>query len=91
VSMVIDSSLIDQLSHDQIRAVTFYKRDEITTDLICCEVDVAGQIWFFHEELAGWQMLVAHLEQLPGFKTDWYAAVVQPTFARSETIAFTRD
>ena len=66
----------------------FYKRDEITTDLICCDVDVAGRVWTFHEETAGWEGLIAHLTGLPGFQTDWYAGVVDPPFALSETVAY---
>ena len=86
----IDRSVIEQLALDQINRVTFYKRDELTTDLICCDVDVAGQVWFFHEELPGWELLLKHLQQLPGFRQDWYAAVVQPPFAACETLAFER-
>jgi hypothetical protein len=73
-----------------IQKVTFYKRDEVTTDLICCDVEVAGQVWFFHEDAEGWDALVRHLERLPRFREDWYEAVVQPPFSANETIAFTR-
>ena len=90
MSRQIDQSIIEQLPLDQIDRVTFYKRDELATDLIYCDVDVAGQRWLFHEELPGWEMLLPHLHQLPGFREDWYAAVVQPPFAASETLAFER-
>ena len=86
----IDQHIIDQLLLDQIERVAFYKRDELTTDLICCEVGIAGRSWFFHEELTGWQLLLEHLRHLPGFRGDWHAAVVQPTFERCETVAFER-
>ena len=45
-----------QLPLASISEVVFYKRDEITTDLICCEVQVDGQIWFFHEEAKEWSL-----------------------------------
>lgn len=86
----VDQDIIDQLPLDRIDRVIFYNRDELATDLICCDVAIGGQDWFFHEELPGWDLLLKHLEQLPGFRTDWYVAVVDPPFARSETLAFER-
>ena len=74
-----------------IESVTFSKKDELTTDLICCEIKAAGRAWFFHEEVEGWTALVRYLERLPGFRQDWYASVVHPPFARSETVAFSAD
>lgn len=80
----------EKLPLERIDRVTFFKRDEITTDLICCEVAAAGETWFFHEELPPWDALLRHLEQLPGFRADWYAAVAQPPFAPCETVAYER-
>jgi hypothetical protein len=37
-----------------------------------CDVQIAGDTWFFHEEMEGWDALVEHLEQLPGFRADWH-------------------
>lgn len=86
----INANLLARLPLMEIGKVTFYKRDEITTDLICCEVMVGEQVWTFHEELVGWDLLIAHLQGLPGFRGDWFAAVTQPPFATSETVAFSR-
>ena len=90
IEMTITPAVLAQLPLPDVRAVVFYKRDEITTDLICCDVEVAGHVWTFHEEAAGWPDLIAHLSALPGFRTDWYKAVVSPPFATAETIAFDR-
>ena len=86
----IPADVQERLPLAAIERVAFFKRDEITTDLICCEVQASGQTWFFHEEAEGWDTLVRHLEGLPGFRRDWYSSVVQPPFAASETIAFSR-
>jgi hypothetical protein len=86
----IDAGLLADLSLPEIDQVVFYKRDEITTDLICCDISVGGQTRIFHEEMAGWDLLIRHLEDLPGFRGDWFAAVSQPPFSASETIAFLR-
>jgi hypothetical protein len=89
-TMIITPAIIAQLSLADIDAVVFYKRDEITTDLICCDVEVAGRVSSFHEEAEGWNDLIAHLSALPGFRADWYEAVASPAFAASETVAFDR-
>ena len=86
----ITTSILDDLPLDRIDAVNFYKRDELVTDLICCDVEIEGRIWTFHEEAEGWDMLLRHLEQLPGFRRDWREAVVKPTFEPCVTVAWTR-
>lgn len=87
----IDASLLRRLPLDEIERVTFYKRDEITTDLICCDVLIGGQVWIFHEELVGWHLLMEHLQKLPNFQKHWFGAVSKPPFAESETVAFSRE
>ncbi|MCT2398565.1 hypothetical protein [Novosphingobium mangrovi (ex Huang et al. 2023)] len=87
----IDANFLAQLPLDEMARVTFYKRDEITNDLICCEVVMNSQTWSFHEENVGWGLLIKHLENLPGFRSDWFSAVSQPPFAASETVAFSRE
>ncbi len=88
--MTITPTILRRLPLSEIDAVVFYKRDEITTDLICCDVEVRGRVWTFHEEAVGWQTLIAHLSALPGFRGDWYEAVVRPPFEASRTVAFGR-
>ncbi len=87
----IDEDMLAKFPLADIAKVTFYKRDELTTDLICCEVVVGDEMWTFHEELLGWDLLIGHLQGLPNFRGDWFAAVSQPPFALSETIAFSRQ
>ena len=86
----IPEDIQDRLPLSAIDRVTFFKLDQFTTDLICCEVEAEGQTWFFHEEAEGWEGLVRYLETLPCFKADWYEAVAKVPFARSETPAFVR-
>ena len=87
----IDANLLAKLPLSDIAKVTFYKRDELTTDLICCDVLVGDQVRTFHEELGGWGALIEHLQRLPDFRGDWFAAVSQPPFETSETVAFNRQ
>ena len=73
-----------------VERVEFYKRDELTTDLICCEVMVGGLLHLSHEEATDWGDLVTALETLSGFNRGWFARVSQPTFAESRVCAFER-
>ena len=87
----IDANLLAELPLSAITRVTFYKHDELTTDLICCDVLVGERVRTFHEELVGWDALIDHLQRLPDFRGDWIAAVAQPPFTTSETVAFSRQ
>lgn len=86
----IDKTVLDQLQLPEIDQVSFFKRDEVTTDLICCEVTVRDKAWFFHEEDEGWEVLLAHLSNLPGWRLDWFSAVSQPPFAECRTVTYRR-
>jgi hypothetical protein len=87
---VIDPDLLAQLPLTEITRVTFRKRDEVTTDLICCDVALGESVWAFHEEMVGWNLLTDHLQELPHFRADWFEAVSKPPFATCETVAFSR-
>jgi hypothetical protein len=86
----IDANLLAKLPLSDIAKVTFYKRDELTTDLICVDVLVGEQTWTFHEELVGWDALISHLQRLPTFDSGWFAAMSQRPFEATETVAFRR-
>ncbi len=77
---------------ESVRKVTFFKRDEITTDLICCDVEVGDEngtnFWFNYEESDSWTAWVEALSALPGFDQDWYAKVYLPPFDSSLTVAY---
>jgi hypothetical protein len=81
---------MSEINLDAITQVTFFKRDELTTDLICCAVRCDGADIIFHEDMPGWDDLIRQLERLPQFRTEWFAEVSQPPFATSETVAFIR-
>jgi len=87
----IDTRMLERLPLEAIDKVTFYKRDEAATDLICCNVEVGGEIWIFNEELVGWDLLLGHLGKLPGFRQDWFAAVSDPPGAPCETVAYRKQ
>ena len=77
-----------------VRKVVFFKRDELTTDLICCDVEVNSadgtKTWFNHEEEVSWQEWLEVLGTLPGFDSDWHSKVYLPPFDPGVTVAYER-
>jgi hypothetical protein len=71
-----------------VRAVAF-KREEVTTDLLCVEVELAnGESIVLHEELGGFEAWLGRIEALPGVDPSWRGRVLHPPFARNETVLF---
>lgn len=87
-------SRLPSIALDTIQEVSFFKRDELTTDLVCCEVVVRGEggdmTWFFHEEAPEWGDVLKLVEQLPGFDREWPSKVMRPPLAEKRTVAFDR-
>ena len=77
-----------------VRRILFYKRDELTTDLICCDVEVEGpneiSTWSNHEESESWNDWLTAFGKLSGFDEAWHSKVSQPPFAQSLTVAYER-
>ena len=71
-----------------IERIELFERDELTTDLICCEIITAAQSLLFHEEWSGWPDLITRLEGLDGFRKDWSSQISQPSFEECRFVAF---
>lgn len=74
--------------------VTAFKRDLLTTDLVCTLFELSdGRCVEIHEELVGWQRAMGELpERLPGCPSgeDWFATVAFPAFETNTTVLFER-
>jgi hypothetical protein len=76
---------------DEIVRVAIYKRDEITTDLVCFVVALeSGDEITIHEEMPGFDQWIKSVEHLPGFDTSWREKVIHPPFASNEIVAYSR-
>ncbi|ATY30857.1 hypothetical protein [Sphingomonas psychrotolerans] len=84
------AAALAQIEWSKVHSVTFYKIDQITTDLICCDVSTDAEVWTLHEEMSDWGAFLREIELLPGFRADWFAEVSQPVFAESRFLAFSR-
>ena len=78
-------------SLDAVERVEFFKRDQVTTDVICCEIALRdGRFLEWNEDMSDWPAIIASLERLPGFDRDWFARVSQPPFEPSCHLAYQR-
>ena len=85
---------IPPITSDNVDQIVFFKRDELTTDLICCEITIITKgspvVWFVHEEADEWTMILLEMENLQGFDKSWPEKVIKPPFVENRTIAFSK-
>lgn len=91
---IVTAEGTDAVSLDEVSAVVAYKIDELTTDLVCCDI-VTGvgdgeQIRTIHEELPGFDVAMARLETLAAFNRTWRNEVILPPFATNRTTIYSR-
>ena len=70
--------------------VEFYKRDQLTTDLIHCNIITPDGVISAHEDQPYWEELIRKLEFLGGFDVEWYPQISGPALAVSDYVAFQR-
>lgn len=76
-----------------VRRVTAFKRDELTTDLICLRLSGGDVSLEVNEEMSSWKELMREIAiHLPGAMTEdqILAAVVKPPFATTPTVVYDR-
>jgi hypothetical protein len=83
------------VAFDEVSSIVAYKLDELTTDLVCCDIVIGAgdgeQIRTIHEELPGFDAAMKAFEALPGFDRRWRASVVLPPFATNQTVVYDRN
>jgi len=87
---ILREKVLFRLERETILAVEFFKRDMITVDDLCCDIYVEGAVWRIDEELPGWNAALAWLEELPGFRKNWWDDVMQPPMAECRQVVFDR-
>ncbi|MEB3415500.1 hypothetical protein VCJ71_05425 [Alteriqipengyuania sp. WL0013] len=78
------------LKDGRILKVQFFKRDELTSDLVCCDIETEAGLFFCHEEAPEWSEVLALVATLEGFDPDWREKVIQRAFEENRTTAFER-
>jgi hypothetical protein len=88
-------ALLQNVPVSEIKRITMYKRDLLTTDSVCAFVELCGTdelsiptIWEEHE---GFYDVIALFSTLTGFDADWQDKVILPPFATNWTVVFDRS
>ncbi|HLZ66804.1 MAG TPA: hypothetical protein VKQ29_11280 [Aliidongia sp.] len=91
---IVTPKATDTVSLDEVRAIVAYKIDEITTDLICCDITTGPEerpkILTIHEEIPGFDAVMTLFEALPDFNPQWRNAVLLEPFAENRTTLYRR-
>ena len=89
-----DKGDASELRWSEVEEVHAYKRDLLTTDLICLAFKKSGteEYYEIHEEMAGYHDLLDLLQsRLPGFTMDWIFDVAIPAFETKHQIIWKRS
>ena len=88
--LVKDGRIECYVKWEIVKNVTAFKKDLLTTDLICLEFeDIEGNFWLIHEEIIGFMDVAEKLkEQFPSINESWYTDVMMPPFERNHTILY---
>ena len=88
------SGEVHSMTWAEVTQVSVYKRDMITTDMICMFAKkLNGEGLQLDEEMDGWQMFVDSLPvHLPECKpwSDWFMRVTVPAFETNHEVIFQR-
>lgn len=91
---IVAAKITDTISFQEFSQIIAYKIDELTSDLVCCDIVTGSgsgeQVRSVHEETPGFEALMARFETLPGFHPKWREAVILPPFANNPTIIYNR-
>lgn len=89
-----DGTACWRIKWSEVRQVTAWKDDLITTDIIrlAFRVGEEDECPCCHEEQAGWDELLAVMERVLGVATsDWWERVAKPPFARNWTVLWSAE
>jgi hypothetical protein len=79
------------LQWDDITEIIAFKRDLLTTDIVCLMLRTSGMTFEINEEMTEFSQLAKELEKVfPTFDKSWWEKVVTPAFATNETIVYRR-
>jgi hypothetical protein len=81
------------LNWSEVSMIVAYKLDAFSTDLVCFGFVCRNEsVITIDEDTAGFEAVVDLLPGVfPGFLEGWRGAVIQPPFARNETILWQAD
>jgi len=77
---------IKQFEWSEIKKLTGFKVDRLTTDDICLKVESDNKVSFATEEFEGWRNFMNELlNKFPQIDKNWEENIAIPAFERNET------
>lgn len=90
----VSGSICLSVVFDEVLEITAFKRDLLTTDIVCFAIKTyhKGRITVveINEEMPGFDTLSEKLSSLPGYVSNWRQLVVEPAFKENRTVIFSR-
>ena len=91
---IVAGGIVDAVSFDDVRAIVAYRLDEVTSDLLCCDIITGSvddeQIRTIHEDIPGFEATMTRCEVLPGFDKGWRAAALRPQGVKTRMTIYHR-
>ena len=79
---------------EDINVISAFKRDMLTTDLVCFEIEYCREkkpvVIEINEEMADFDLLAERISQMKGFVPNWRELVIKPPFATQRTCVYKR-
>ncbi len=73
------------LEWSSVASVHTYKRDLVTTDLICLGIESDQGVWEVHEGMDGYEDFLAHFHAQLEVSPEWVLSVMLPAFETNLT------
>lgn len=86
-------SLVGGVEWSEIRKIIAFKRDLVTSDVVCLEFHLVGkdEVFEVNDDVGGfWDLARRVKEVFPGSDQEWEESVVKPAFARNARVIFER-
>ena len=87
-----DGTNISNIKWDEIEKIDAFKRDLITEDQICLEINVNNKQFYCSQDFDGWIEFEKELQiQLTELDKNWFSKVSQPPFEESRVTIFPKS
>ncbi len=82
----------NQVLWNEIGTITAFKRDLLTEDQICLEIQVGSNSFYCSEDFKGWIEFEEELRRhLPQIDVNWINNLAKPAFKESRTLVYSRE
>ena len=88
-----DEALVGGVKWNEIHKILAFKRDMVTSDLVCLEFQLVGkdEVFEVNDNVGGFWDLAKRVKKVfPDSDHEWEESVVKPVFARNANVIYER-